>query len=358
MNKNKNKVSLKMMSIGLILPIALASHLLDIPFIVLYSLVGLGLLIWLIDFIILMVKKKNKYNVLLKDESCSDDEMLCCNKDGKPVKIEYYRSFQARLSHAQYPMMDFYNELKNHVLTYKGVTSHMAWGYDALSYKGKDLIRFAFMGKTVVVYLPLDEEKLDHGIYDVEKVTSKEFEKVSCLYRIYNLSRLNLAKELLDMVAKQLKLEKLEHMQAQDYRLPYEDDSLLLEKGWIKEVLTPLAENEKGEGIFAISSSQADKMMSNQAAIAKIEEDTFHKHNLYGRHALVHTDTIAMNYADGEMVDINSLKEKKLIPEDATYVQVDSRGILDKKLTFAVDEYSLSAVKMILLVGGRTLRIV
>ena len=60
------------------------------------------------------------------------------------------------------------------------------------------------------------------------------------------------------------------------------------------------------------------------------------------------------------MYTINTLEEvKNRVPffnRRATALKVLARGELDKKLTFVADDYSMDAIKMILLVGGTVVR--
>ena len=71
------------------------------------------------------------------------------------------------------------------------------------------------------------------------------------------------------------------------------------------------------------------------------------------KRAVVNIDVISAVFKSGERVDINSMKEKGLIPEDCAYVKVLARGVIDKPLTVTANSFSLAAVKMIALTGGK-----
>ena len=76
-----------------------------------------------------------------------------------------------------------------------------------------------------------------------------------------------------------------------------------------------------------------------------------------GRRAIINIDTLAQNFAAEDVVTLDALKEKKLVPSGAGSLKVLARGLLDKPLTVEADDFSIDAVKMILLTGGRPVKI-
>ena len=74
------------------------------------------------------------------------------------------------------------------------------------------------------------------------------------------------------------------------------------------------------------------------------------------RKAIINVDTLSRNFADGERVDINLLKEKNLIPSDSAYLKVLARGSINKSLRVFANDFSISAVKMIVLTGGEAIK--
>ena len=59
---------------------------------------------------------------------------------------------------------------------------------------------------------------------------------------------------------------------------------------------------------------------------------------------------------DGDVVTLEALKEKGIVPKKETAVKILARGTLDKALTVEADAYSLDAIKMIVLVGGTAIK--
>jgi ribosomal protein L18E len=77
----------------------------------------------------------------------------------------------------------------------------------------------------------------------------------------------------------------------------------------------------------------------------------------YDKKNIINIDTLSDNYRNGDTVTIVSLIEKKLLPKGTDYVKVLARGHLNKHLTVEANEYSADAIKMIILTGGKVIRI-
>ena len=74
--------------------------------------------------------------------------------------------------------------------------------------------------------------------------------------------------------------------------------------------------------------------------------------------SIINVDTLSRNFFDDDRIDVNILKKKSLIPYDTGYIKVLARGAIDKPLKVHANEFSLSAVKMILLSGGEAIRVI
>ena len=74
--------------------------------------------------------------------------------------------------------------------------------------------------------------------------------------------------------------------------------------------------------------------------------------------SIINVDTLSRNFIADDRVDVNILKEKSLVPYDTNYIKVLARGAIDKPLHVFANEFSLAAVKMILLSGGEARRVI
>lgn len=275
-----------------------------------------------------------------------DDAVITVTDDnGDLLQIKFIKSFMAKLSQSSDEVKEYYNSIKRHVLSYQNTTARTSWHYEAVNV-GKELIlRFTIRGKTLGIYYPLFE--VDDK-YKVEMVKSKRFEETPCLYRIKNDRRCEYAKELIDIVMRKLHIPK-GFLCTKDFYVPYEDTCSLLSNGLIKEFKTKIMSSKKsGE---SISVEEADQKMSDEAAVGHILENTSNKKR-NGKKCTISIDTICENFQDGDIVDIEALLDKKIIPSSVGHVKVMARGKLWKKLHVKLQDYSLQAVKMIVLKGG------
>lgn len=113
---------------------------------------------------------------------------------------------------------------------------------------------------------------------------------------------------------------------------------------------------------FVLDAIHADQLISDEEAEkrivmiehAPVEADVSLDSNDEdpGKLYEVNLDTICENFNNGEVVDIDSLKARGIIPEKAGKIKILARGIMTKRLTVIADKYSIQAVKMISLAGG------
>ena len=107
------------------------------------------------------------------------------------------------------------------------------------------------------------------------------------------------------------------------------------------------------ENIIHANAQSADLLLSDEEAIASIElvEDAGHS-AMNGKIAEVNLDTICQAFNDGDTVNLETLKAKRLVSQNAARIKVLARGTMTKTLTVYADRFSLQAVKMITLAGG------
>lgn len=376
--ENKNG-EVKLASISGFLPlITLASHYLDAPYLALYILSGVAVILWLSILGLVLYRKFKKPEVvgvsteaslalssgaqeeanailqsIKKDE---EESKLVVDKKGNLFQIRYIKSFTAKLSQSSDLVKEQYNELKNSVLSYKGVTSRVSWHYDSINVSKEAIVKFAIRGKTLCVYFSPKIENPGEG-YKLEESKGRRYEKVPYLFRIKSGKKFEQVKELIILLMKRFKLVQGKLLE-DDYKIPFETTEVLLQKGLIKELAKHLEVKEevKKELLKSVAVEKVDELMSDDTAEALIEEDTVNK-RIQGKKEIINIDTLAANFKDGDVVNLEALIEKKLVSSKTVYVKVLARGVLDKKLNVDLHDYSIQAVKMILLTGGTVKKI-
>lgn len=107
-----------------------------------------------------------------------------------------------------------------------------------------------------------------------------------------------------------------------------------------------------------VSAAEVQNLISDEVAVALIEEVKEAEEAVLSKpKGIVNIDTLSENYEANETVTLESLKEKKLIGNSVNHVKVLARGILNKPLTVKLPEFSVDAVKMILLTGGKAIKL-
>ena len=127
-------------------------------------------------------------------------------------------------------------------------------------------------------------------------------------------------------------------------------------------VSDPLPEQSEEEApkagtVEAVDAITADALITDALAEALMMAEEREIVTEGTRRGTVNVDTLSAAFAAGETVDINRLKEKKLLARDIGYYKVLARGSINKPLTVYADDFSLGAIKMIAATGGRTLTV-
>ena len=126
----------------------------------------------------------------------------------------------------------------------------------------------------------------------------------------------------------------------------------------LQEVAAEAAEeHEESACVDAVDVSTADALITDALAEALVMAEERVIYTEGRRHGVINVDTLSAAFAPGEEVDINRLKKKKLIAGDVGYLKVLARGSINKPLTIYADDFSLGAIKMIALTGGRTFHV-
>ena len=104
------------------------------------------------------------------------------------------------------------------------------------------------------------------------------------------------------------------------------------------------------EIVEEIDAETADQLMSDQQAYSTVvyEEET----DPDGYKMIINLGVINQHFDKGVTVTLDSLKEKKLVPQKTKRLKVLAFGILNKPLTIKANSYSVQAIKMIELTGG------
>lgn len=297
---------------------------------------------------------------------------------GMFIRYRYNRSFEAKLIQSDDTVKRYYSELKNCLLSYKKVTPRISWRHESFRKGRPAAAKFVIRGKTLCLCLALDPENYEESKYIVDDMSRyARFAGTPLMYRIKNERRLRYAKELIAFLFEGT--EPSGHEDEDFAAIPYEDTQSLVERGLIKIVsyrevaIEEKTENEEEEfeddddfagedfddddddELDEISASDVGSYMADDRAKLRVQEGNEVSDRT--RSGIVNVDTLGKFFNEGEKVTVAEIKRRvSYFPKNVTYIKVLARGKLDKPLIVVADDFSLEAVKMIVLTGGRAIR--
>ena len=298
----------------------------------------------------------------------SESGAIVRGADGTAIYFMYNKSFTAKLIQANDEVREYYNTLKNYVLSYKKVTTRISWSHESVKNGRNKICRFVFRGKSLYLYLPLDPDGYTDTKYKVERTEAKRFEEFPCLYRIKNPRRVKYATELLATVMEKYGLKQIEKENedfVKDY--PYEETLPLIKRGLIKVTKSnrqiafedlpdePIVTKFNIEPRAEVKVHEVEELMTDEVAEALVIQST--KKADTTKKGIINVDVLSKCFKDGERVTLDEIKKRVAgFDKKITYVKVLARGTLDKKLIVEADMFSVDAEKMILLTGGQVIK--
>ena len=105
-----------------------------------------------------------------------------------------------------------------------------------------------------------------------------------------------------------------------------------------------------------VDAERADMLITDALAKSLIKKDDEIIYTDGNSRCIINVDTLSDSFLPGEHIDVNSLKKKGLVDKEVSFIKVLARGKIDKPLIVYANEFSLSAVKMIALTGGQSIK--
>ncbi len=140
---------------------------------------------------------------------------------------------------------------------------------------------------------------------------------------------------------------------------PCEETDALVERKLIKV----LADNNSQSGTKfkpreireSVTAQEVDKIMTDEVAASLVEKSESITDK--SKQGIINIDTLSQVFESGEVVTLGGIKDRvKGFNKKITYVKVLARGTLNKPLIIEADSFSLQAVKMIVLTGGKAIK--
>lgn len=298
--------------------------------------------------------------------------------------IRYNRAFIAKMSLTHDHLKAFYNVLKNTLLSYKGVKSRVSWCYDSYN-RGRDrLVKINVRGGNLIVYLALDPSRYEGTKYRFRDVGYKaKYAYVPMQIKIRSKRGLRYAVELIADLMTGLSIpqgpvgavayaparESEETLmarnlirrvgQGEEQEEPVVEAAPIVEEPVVEEPIVeePVVEEPIVEEPVAVDIVTADTTLSDREALAALEAEQVRFRTKGNKKAVVNIDVISRAFSAGDVVDLPALIARKLVPASTGHVKVCARGQIDKPLTIKANDFSVIAIKMILLLGGHAIKV-
>lgn len=156
---------------------------------------------------------------------------------GTKLNIHCRRSFAANLMQSNPETVKcYYNEIKNYILSYKGIKARMSWRYESYKKGRNQLFRVRIKGKTLCLYCALDPAQVNESRYYHSVAAAKDYAEVPTVVKIKSERGLKRAKELVDAVMARFDVHTNPKAKITDYleAYPFRKTRELVEMGYVK----------------------------------------------------------------------------------------------------------------------------
>ena len=294
---------------------------------------------------------------------------------GGQAWFRYNYSFLAKLALASEEVRSRYAALYEEITRWQKVKTRVSWRQERVRSGRKNLAMLFFRGRRLCIALALDPAEFAETKYRGEDVSGvKRFAATPMMLRISSPRKLKYAMYLFGLAAERAGLICGESGQSAEL-IPPASVNDLIAAGLIR--VTMGGRNEDGSEAETVDISQlirdkitldeAHSALTDEAAATLVESAPEPAEPARqaekrapagaGKRAIVNIDTLSLRFAAGETVTLGALKKRGLAPQKAGSLKVLARGMLDKPLTVEADDFSPDAVKMIVLTGGKAVRL-
>ena len=309
-----------------------------------------------------------------KEDDSADYGATATVVDGKQVYVRYVFSFSAKLIQSPQEVQQRYGEIMDEVNAYAKVKTSVSWRQLRIYQGRKTLAVMLFKGRKLCMAFALNpkdyEETKYHGM-DLSEV--KRFEKTPMLLKLTSPRKVKYAEYLFEQVALANGLEKGE-VTATEFSLPYRETEQLVAEGLVRKFVSGDVEGAEEVQVdiselirSSITVNEAHVAISDSEAEKLVEKATPHDDApevaaaaapaVYGnKRGIVNIDTLSAHFDAGDEVTLAQLIQKGLVQKNVGRLKVLARGTVGKPLTVCADDFSIDAVKMIVLTGGKAVK--
>ena len=209
----------------------------SMTFLILFVILLLGAIVALSMILVYQLKNRGSSEVAEEEDEALEEAVPAEDIElYRAGRLGYNKSFLAKYIQADDAVKEWYSQIKNELMSYEKVHSRLSWRRESFRYGRNIVARLAMRGKTLCLYLPIDPNKYADSDYRVEDASDvAAYVDTPCVYRVRSDQRMEYAFELIEDAMQTVGAEKGE-LQRENYYLPYQNLSQLIEKGLVKRV--------------------------------------------------------------------------------------------------------------------------
>ena len=153
------------------------------------------------------------------------------------VLYRYRRSFASRMIQASEHTKEYYDTVKNKLLSYKNVKARSSWSFESFNRGRVKLAKLNVRGKTLVMYIAIDPASLADTKYHVRDMSEKaKYAAVPTMIRVKSPRGAKYACELIERLMEDKEIPVNPNYREVKSDLAYRSNEDLIEEGLIKVV--------------------------------------------------------------------------------------------------------------------------
>ena len=288
---------------------------------------------------------EEEWDSILDEDDDDFVEAVKIEEDGTVKKS--YPNFRMRLKQSSDKNREWYAAVKNLFCSQKGVTYRVYKRVEKIRYQGQVIAVIGIAKRSIKLWLALKPYEYDARRYHHKDVSDKpRFVDVPMYVRVSSDRALTRAQELILALFQELNMEA---------RKRYNDRSIQELIFTLKH--NKLLTNKQNKGLLCevmhvhdcdvLSDELAEKCIESKN-VESIDESYIETLKL---------DDIDAKFQDGNRVTLEKLKKVGLVSEECTGYAVTAGQRLTKPLIIVANDFTLPAVKMITLTGGRAIKL-
>ncbi len=209
-------------------------------------------------------------------------EMLEQERRGEVQLVtRYRRSYLSRLAQSQGSIQDYYNAIKNLLLSYKGVKNRISWNFESFNVGRTPLAKFNAKTRTLYVYIAFSPEELAETKYNFTDMSEKKkYAAVPVLLKVKGDRKFKHALELITKLCEEkLQLPKKKNFSEVDYKMPFKTTEELVQEGIVKmmvaaiPVAAPAAETTEEVALAeeaVVEEAVVEEAIAEEAAVEEV----------------------------------------------------------------------------------------